>query len=69
MNDIADYIVRSAQGVAGRMMGAGGISDSEAEDEAHQVEMPPSGLTRRRKKKNGDESSPGTGGGGGSKSA
>jgi ribosome biogenesis protein SSF1/2 len=69
LNDIADYIARSGEGAAGGMMGAGGISDSEAEDEAHQVDMPPSGLTRRRKKKNGDESSTGTGGGGGSKSA
>ena len=69
LNDIADYIVRSGEGAAGGMMGAGGISDSEAEDEAHQVDMPPSGLTRRRKKKNGDGSSTGTGGGGGSKSA
>ena len=69
LNDIADYIARSGEGAAGGMMGAGDISDSEAEDEAHQVDMPPSGLTRRRKKKNGDGSSTGTGGGGGSKSA
>ena len=69
LNDIADYIARSGEGAAGGMMGAGDISDSEAEDEAHQVDMPPSGLARRRKKKNGDGSSTGTGGGGGSKSA
>ena len=69
LNDIADYIARSGEGAAVGMMGAGDISDSEAEDEAHQVDMPPSGLARRRKKKNGDGSSTGTGGGGGSKSA
>ena len=69
LNDIADYIARSGEEAVGGM-GAGDISDSEAEDEAHQVDMPPSGLTRRRKKKkNGDGSSNGTGTGGGSKSA
>jgi ribosome biogenesis protein SSF1/2 len=72
--EVRHYAIRTspsalAMGAAGRMMGAGGISDSEAEDEAHQVDMPPSGLTRRRKKKNGNGSSTGTGGGGGSKSA